>query len=87
MLEELGIDTLNLTYPTADKSALVQDTITMVVQVNGKVRGKMEVAPNSDPETLKAQAKQIETVAKYLTGEIKKEIVVPNKLVNIVVVG
>ena len=66
---------------------MVQDTITMVVQVNGKVRGKMEVAPNSDPETLKAQAKQIETVVKYLTGEIKKEIVVPNKLVNIVVVG
>ncbi|SJM36090.1 Leucine--tRNA ligase [Psychrobacter pasteurii] len=87
LLEELDVDTLNLTYPTADESALVQDTITMVVQVNGKVRGKMEVAPNSDPEDLKAQAKQIETVAKYLTGEIKKEIVVPNKLVNIVVVG
>ena len=59
----------------------------MVVQVNGKVRGKMDIAPDSDPETVKAEAKQIDSVAKFLTGEIKKEIVVPNKLVNIVVVG
>ena len=87
LLEELGVDTTTLVYPKADESALVQDTITMVVQVNGKVRGKMEVAPNSDPELLKAQAKELDTVAKYLTGDIKKEIVVPNKLVNIVVVG
>ena len=47
----------------------------------------MDVAPNSDPEALKAQARAIESVAKFLTGDIKKEIVVPNKLVNIVVVG
>ncbi|WP_019671818.1 leucine--tRNA ligase [Psychrobacter lutiphocae] len=87
LLESLGIDTLNLSYPQLDESALIHDTITMVVQVNGKVRGKMEVAPDSDHDSLKAQAKQIESVAKYLTGEIKKEIVVPNKLVNIVVVG
>ncbi|PNK61925.1 leucine--tRNA ligase [Psychrobacter sp. FDAARGOS_221] len=87
LLEKLGVDTLNLSYPQLDEAALVQDTITMVIQVNGKVRGKMEVAPNSDPESLKAQAKEVESVAKYLTGEIKKEIVVPNKLVNIVVVG
>ncbi|MBS9779254.1 MAG: class I tRNA ligase family protein, partial [Moraxellaceae bacterium] len=88
LLEVFAVDTVNLIYPSLDKSALVQDSITMVVQVNGKVRGKMQVAPNSDPETLKTQAKAIESVAKYLeTGEIKKEIVVPNKLVNIVVVG
>jgi len=59
----------------------------MVVQVNGKMRGKMDVAPNSDPEQLKEQARTMESVAKFITGEIKKEIVVPNKLVNIVVVG
>ncbi|MDX2372524.1 leucine--tRNA ligase [Psychrobacter sp. PP-21] len=87
LLEQLGLDTLTLDYPTVDDSALVQDTITMIVQVNGKMRGKMDVAPNSDPEQLKAQARTMDSVAKFITGEIKKEIVVPNKLVNIVVVG
>ena len=87
LLEQLGLDTLSLDYPTVDESALVQDMITMVVQVNGKMRGKMDVAPNSDPEQLKAQARTMESVAKFITGEIKKEIVVPNKLVNIVVAG
>ena len=87
LLEQLGMDTVTLSYPEVDASALVQDLITMVVQVNGKMRGKMDVAPNSDPEQLKAQAKALEGVAKFLTGEIKKEIVVPNKLVNIVVAG
>ncbi|MED6317573.1 MAG: leucine--tRNA ligase [Pseudomonadota bacterium] len=87
LLEQLGLDTLTLDYPTVDESALVQDMITMVVQVNGKMRGKMDVAPNSDPEQLKAQARTMESVAKFITGEIKKEIVVPNKLVNIVIAG
>jgi leucyl-tRNA synthetase len=87
LLEALGLDSKTLTYPSVDASALVQDTVTMIVQVNGKMRGKMEVAPNGDPEQLKAQARAIESVAKFITGEIKKEIVVPNKLVNIVVVG
>ena len=85
LLEELGIDVMTLTYPTVDTSALVQDTITMVVQVNGKIRGQMEVAPNSDSDWLKAEAKQLDSVAKFITGDIVKEIVVPNKLVNIVV--
>ncbi|MFW2176365.1 MULTISPECIES: leucine--tRNA ligase [unclassified Moraxella] len=87
LLENLGLNPLELAYPSVDKSALVQDTITMVVQVNGKNRGEMEVAPNSDAEMLKAEAKKIESVAKFLTGDIVKEIVVPNKLVNIVVKG
>ncbi|WP_313421608.1 leucine--tRNA ligase [Moraxella sp. CTOTU49803] len=85
LLEDLGIDVMTLTYPTVDTSALVQDTITMVVQVNGKIRGQMDVAPNSDSDWLKAEAKQLDSVAKFITGDIVKEIVVPNKLVNIVV--
>lgn len=85
LLEELGIDVMTLTYPVIDTSALVQDTITMVVQVNGKIRGQMDVAPNSDSDWLKAEAKQLDSVAKFITGDIVKEIVVPNKLVNIVV--
>ena len=87
LLEALGLDTQSLTYPSVDTSALVQDSITMIIQVNGKMRGKMEVAPNSDPEQLKAQARAVDSVTKFITGEIKKEIVVPNKLVNIVVAG
>ncbi|WP_420825330.1 leucine--tRNA ligase [Psychrobacter frigidicola] len=87
LLEQLGLDTKTMAYPAVDTSALVQDTVTMVIQVNGKVRGKMDVAPNGDAEQLKAQARAIESVAKFITGEIKKEIVVPNKLVNIVVAG
>lgn len=85
LLEELGIDVMTLTYPAVDTSALVQDTITIVVQVNGKIRGQMDVAPNSDSDWLKAEAKQLDSVAKFITGDIVKEIVVPNKLVNIVV--
>ena len=87
LLEQLGLNTQTLNYPTVDTSALVQDMVTMVIQVNGKVRGKMDVAPNSDPEQLKVQARAIDSVAKFITGDIKKEIVVPNKLVNIVVAG
>ena len=87
LLENLGLNPLALSYPSVDKSALVQDSVTMVVQVNGKIRGKLEVAPNSDAEWLKAEAKKLDGVAKFLTGDIVKEIVVPNKLVNIVVKG
>lgn len=87
LLEHLGINPLELTYPSVDTSALVQDTITMVVQVNGKNRGELDVPPNSDADWLKAEAKKIVSVAKFLTGEIIKEIVVPNKLINIVVKG
>lgn len=84
LLENLGFAPKNLTFPTVDKSALVQESITMVVQVNGKIRGRLEVAPNSDPEMLKAQAKTLDGVQRFLTDNIIKEIVVPNKLINIV---
>lgn len=87
LLEALKIDARTQAFPVLDKSALINDTITMVVQVNGKVRGKMEVASGTDQAELIREAKQIESVAKYLTGEIKKEIVVPNKLISFVVAG
>ncbi|USZ14453.1 leucine--tRNA ligase [Moraxella sp. FZFQ2102] len=87
LLTQLGVDTRTVTYPALDESALVNDTITMVVQVNGKVRGKMEVAVGTDNDTLIREAKALEGVAKFITGEIKKEIVVPNKLISFVVTG
>ena len=85
VLEAFGFDSRTLTFPTLDKSALVSDTITMVIQVNGKVRGQMEVATGTDNETIKQLALAHENVSKFITSEPKKVIVVPNKLVSIVV--
>ncbi|VEG13877.1 leucine--tRNA ligase [Moraxella cuniculi] len=87
LLTAFGIDTSSLSFPQLDETALVNDTITMVVQVNGKVRGKMEVAADMDHDLLISEAKALEGVAKFLTGEIKKQIVVPNKLISFVVAG
>ncbi len=87
LLDALGIDTRTVAFPALDETALVNDTITMVVQVNGKVRGKMEVAVGTDNDTLIREAKALEGVAKFITGDIKKEIVVPNKLISFVVAG
>jgi leucyl-tRNA synthetase len=69
-----------------DESALVQEHLSLVVQVNGKVRGKIEVAASATKEEILEVAKAEENVVRYLEGKIvRKEIVVPNKLVNIVV--
>ena len=58
----------------------------MVVQVNGKVRGKIEVGTNTSKEEMEALAKEIENVKKNIEGkEIVKVITIPSKLVNIVV--
>lgn len=85
LLTKLGVDTKQLTYPALDPSALTTDSITMVVQVNGKVRGQMDIPTGTDDETIKQTALLLESVSKYLTTTPKKIIVVPNKLVSIVV--
>jgi leucyl-tRNA synthetase len=70
--------------PEYEEKYLVQDSITYVIQVNGKIRGKLEVAPAADPEMLKAEALKVENVQRALEGfEIKKVIVVPGKMVSI----
>ena len=75
-------------WPTYDESKMVEDTYTMIVQVNGKVRGKIEVGTSTTDEEMKALAKEIDNVKNFIEGhEIVKEIVVPKKLVNIVVKG
>ena len=72
-------------WPTADESALVRDAIEVVVQVNGKVRARMEVAANTDREAIEARALGQHNVQKFLKGNtVRKVIVVPGKLVNIV---
>ena len=73
-------------WPEYDESKLVEDTYEMVVQVNGKVRGKITVSTDSTDEKMKKAAKEIDNVKTFTDGkEIVKEIVVPKKLVNIVV--
>ncbi|STZ08266.1 Leucine--tRNA ligase [Moraxella caprae] len=85
LLEVFGFDSRTLTFPTLDKSALVSDSIVMAVQVNGKVRGEIDVPTGTDNDTIKQMALSHEGVAKFITGEPKKVIVVPNKLVSVVV--
>ena len=76
----------NQKYPECDESKLVEDTFEMVVQVNGKVRGKIEVDMNTTEEEMKEAAKAVENVKNYLEGhEIIKEIIVPKKLVSFVI--
>lgn len=63
----------------------MSDSIVMAVQVNGKVRGEIDVPTGTDNGTIKQMALSHESVAKFITGEPKKVIVVPNKLVSVVV--
>ena len=72
-------------WPTYDESMLVEDTITVVAQVNGKVRGKFEMPVGSDDEALKTKALELDTVKRQIEGKtIRKVIVVRSKIVNIV---
>ncbi len=72
-------------WPTVDESALVKDTLEMVVQVNGKVRAKLTVPANADKESVEALAREEPNVVRFTEGKtIRKVIVVPGKLVNIV---
>ena len=73
-------------WPEYDETKIVDDSYEMVVQVNGKVRGKIEVSASTSEEEMKKLAKEIDNVKTFTEGkEIVKEIVVPKKLVNIVV--
>lgn len=73
-------------WPVFDEEAAKEDMLTIVVQVNGKVRGRLNVAADIDDEDLKTQAYDDESVKKFIDGKpIKKTIVVKKKLVNIVV--
>jgi leucyl-tRNA synthetase len=70
----------------ADPAALVQDAIEVVVQVNGKLRGRVSVAPSATEDEVKVAALADEQVRRFFEGrEPKKVIVVKGKLVNVVV--
>jgi len=80
-----GEDILDSTWPVADPSALVQESIQYVVQVNGKVRARIEVPADADRATIERLAQDDPNAQKFI-GEatVRKIIVVPGKLVNIV---
>jgi leucyl-tRNA synthetase len=75
------------TWPSADQSAMVQDEVELVVQVNGKLRGSITVAKTMAKEAIEQHAVTQPFVQKFLEdgATVRKIIVVPNKLVNIVV--
>ena len=73
-------------WPDYKEKALKKEEITIVIQINGKVRDRINVSPDISEEDLKEKAKEEEKVQEYIAGkEIIKEIVVPKKLINIVV--
>ena len=77
---------INEAWPKVDETALAQDEVQIVVQVNGKLRAKLMLSADMDKAQVESQALTDENVAKFTEGKnVVKVIVVPNKLVNIVV--
>ena len=73
-------------WPVADASALELDTVELVVQVNGKLRGRVSVPADAGKDTIEQVALADENVQRFVDGkEIRKVIVVPGRLVNVVV--
>ncbi|MGD8566564.1 MAG: leucine--tRNA ligase [Gammaproteobacteria bacterium] len=79
-------DILDAPWPTPDADAMVKDTIELVVQVNGKLRGKIAVPAAADKAQIEQLAMQDDNVQRHVEGKsIVKVVVVPGRLVNIVV--
>jgi len=77
---------IDQSWPTFDQKLLVTDTVMIAVQVNGKVRGEVEVSTDAPEDEVIAKAKEDENVKKYLEGQtIKKEIYVKGRLVSLVI--
>ena len=82
---DFGDDMHAAGWPSVDESALVSDSVAYVVQVNGKMRGKIEVPADANKETVEQAARNNENVRRFTEGLTeRKVIVVPGKLVNIV---
>ena len=83
---DLGKPICESTWPTYDESKIVEDTITIGVQVNGKVRGTIDINVDESEDSVKEKALNDENVKRHTDGkEIVKVIVIKNKIVNIVV--
>ena len=71
-------------WPKFDEKKLVSSIITLPIQINGKMRGTLQVSPSLSQDEILNLIKQDEKLASYLTGEIKKCILVPGKIINII---
>ncbi len=81
-----GADAALAAFPKVDQAALVQDKIELMLQVNGKLRGSLQVAAAADKASIEAAALAHEMAVKFMEGKpAKKVVVVPGRLVNIVV--
>ena len=88
MWHQLGHKELlaNKPWPKADATWITTASIAMPVQINGKLRATLTIAPDSDPERIKAEALKLDGIQKHLgTDTPKKIIVVPNRIVNVVI--
>ena len=73
-------------WPMYDESKLIEDTITLAVQVNGKVRGTIEIAPDASEKTALLLANDQEQIAKWIENKTPKKVIyVPGKILNIVI--
>ena len=84
----LGHDTLlvETAWPVADPALLRDDTVTIAIQVNGKLRGRLEVARDCEEAALRKRALAEAGVARAIgEREIRRVVVVPNRIVNVVV--
>ena len=77
---------MNSPWPEYDPSLLIDDTVTIAVQVNGKLRGTIEVPRGNDKEATEAEALSLENVQRVVDGNPpRKVVVIPNKVVNVVI--
>ena len=86
--QRLGHDILlaDMPWPEAEKSLLVEERITIAVQVNGKLRGTIELPRDTGQKEAEAAALNMENVARAVAGKpVRKVIVVPNRVINVVV--
>jgi leucyl-tRNA synthetase len=86
--QALGHSTLvaNARWPSADRRLLVSETVTIAVQVNGKLRGEITIPHGADEETAKNAALALDSVKRVLDGKSpRRMIVVPGRIVNVVV--
>ncbi len=79
---------LTSSWPKADPALMIEDVVTIVVQVNGKLRGQVEVPNPPEKDVVLAAIRANQKVQQWISGkDVVKEIYVPGKLVNIVVKG
>ena len=77
---------IDAAWPVVDAAALVSASMQIVVQVNGKLRARLELPADADREAMAAAALADDNVQKFMAGKsLRKQIVVPGKLVNLVV--